>query len=473
MVFAIWNENDLHPEDFVSMCLNADYKHEVSEILTSQHKCFRMKKSIFNSSISIDNRHTLLYNSFSGRFITVKDRVFDIDSLTTDELRIKHPILCNQMLEAGMLVADNMNELEELEKRIMDGDDNSEEFILHVNPTLDCNFNCWYCYENHVSGSRMSDTVISSIEKLILTILRKPEIKSFQLCFFGGEPLMHFKESAMRLIDYTSNLCKGLNKNLSIQFTSNGSLISKSIIEYLSQFDCSFQITLDGHREVHDKTRYFKNGKGSYDTIVGNIQRLCNSGIDVIARINYTAENINSVFNILNDFDAINENARTRLRFDFQRIWQERTNRVDESELLMKSIRERFRQVGFSVSANHIPHDVGQSCYGDKVNHALINYNGDVFGCTARDFSQRNRIGVLDQDGVIRYDEHKLSRRNNAKLHKKVCRKCRIAPICGGGCKQVAFESMDNDRCTMGYNEIDINGIITDIFEYSYGLITG
>ncbi len=429
-----------------------------------------MKKSIYNSVIVIFDRHTLIYNSFSGRFIVVKDKIIDVDSLTEDELRIETPILYRQMLEGGMLVPDNLNEFEELERRIKIGDDNHDEFILHVNPTLDCNFNCWYCYENHVPYSHMTDMVKLSIEKLILSILRKREIKFFMLCFFGGEPLIYFKDSAKRLIDYSANLCRVMNKDLSIQFTSNGSLISKSIIDYLAQFKCSFQVTLDGHAEDHDKTRHFKNGKGSYALIIRNIMRLCDAGIDVIVRINYTTENANSVLNILNDFVGINDSIRACLRFDFQRIWQDRNKRNDETELLMKSIRELFRQAGFNVLANHIPHDVRQSCYGDKLNHALINYNGDVFGCTARDFNQANRIGVIDQAGIIRYNELKVFSRNNAKLYKEVCHCCRIAPICGGGCKQLASESMDNDRCTMGYNDSDINGIITDIFEYSYGL---
>lgn len=431
-----------------------------------------MKKSIYNSVIVIFDRHTLIYNSFSGKFIAVKDKIVDVNLLTENELMAGYPVLYGQMLEGGMLVPDDLNELEELERRIKIGDDNHDEFILHVNPTLDCNFNCWYCYENHVPYSRMTDTVTLSIEKLILSILRKPEIKSFMLGFFGGEPLLYFKDSAKRLIDYSANLCQVMNKDLSIQLTSNGSLISKSIVDYLAQFKCPFQITLDGHADNHDKTRHLKNGKGSYCLIIRNIMSLCDAGIDVIVRINYTKENANSVLNILNDFIGINENVRTRLRFDFQRIWQDRSNRNDETELLMKSIRELFQQAGFIVLANHIPHDVRQSCYGDKLNHALVNYNGDVFGCTARDFNRTNRIGVIDQAGIIRYDELKVSSRNNAKLYKNVCRSCRIAPICGGGCKQLASESMDDERCTMGYNDSDINGIITDIFEYSYGLKT-
>lgn len=94
----------------------------------------------------------------------------------------------------------------------------------------------------------------------------------------------------------------------------------------------------------------------------------------------------------------------------------------------------------------------------------------DVFGCIARDFTKENRVGVLDQSGVIIYDNEKVNKRKKAKLYKSICKSCRIAPICGGGCRQRAYELMNRDGCSMGYSEKDIDEIITDIFEYEFGL---
>lgn len=109
-----------------------------------------------------------------------------------------------------------------------------------------------------------------------------------------------------------------------------------------------------------------------------------------------------------------------------------------------------------------------QSCYGDKVNHILINYQGDLYGCTARDFTVENRIGFLDKNGIPHYDLSKLRLRNAAKLSKPICECCRIAPICGGGCKQRAYESNEFEGCTMGYSDTDIDNKILDIFEYEF-----
>ena len=74
-------------------------------------------------------------------------------------------LLYNQLLETGMLVPEEKNEVEELELRIQSGQNNSDHFIFHINPTLDCNFNCWYCYENHISGSKMNPSVLSGVKK--------------------------------------------------------------------------------------------------------------------------------------------------------------------------------------------------------------------------------------------------------------------------------------------------------------------
>lgn len=114
----------------------------------------------------------------------------------------------------------------------------------------------------------------------------------------------------------------------------------------------------------------------------------------MIIRVNYTSENIDSVGDILGSFVNLSPASKSLLRFDFQRVWQDRKDRNDETENKIRIIRDKFREEGFTVLANYLPHNVRSSCYGDKLNHTLINYNGDVFGCTARDFTPRWRISL-------------------------------------------------------------------------------
>lgn len=430
-------------------------------------KSFDMKLSKFNSVLSIEGRHTLIYNSFTSKFVVIRNRLLDFGETSLDSILLETPDLYKQLCEAGIIIDDKTDEMSSLEKCIEEADNNENEFIMHINPTLDCNFNCWYCYENHLSGSKMDNDVIEATKKLIASILRKPEIEFFELGFFGGEPLYHFKSVAKNIIERTGNLCKELGKKLHIHFTSNGALVTPEMVEFLSQYNCGFQITLDGGKAKHDKTRYSKNSVGSYDVIVKNILLLASANIDVIVRVNYTSENIDSVTSIFDSFKDVPEECKTHIKFDFQRVWQDRPNEEDETELKITEIRRRFMHDNFVVLANYIPHDVRDSCYGDKINHILINYNGDVYGCTARDFNKDNRIGFLDESGVIQFDEEKVHKRNNSKYSKPVCKECRIAPLCGGGCKQRASESK-TEACTMGYSEDDMDNIVLKIFEHSF-----
>lgn len=58
---------------------------------------------------------------------------------------------------------------------------------LIIAPTLNCNFNCPYCFENDKRASTMSD---STINDLIDFIKSFEGIKEMSLTWYGGEPLL-------------------------------------------------------------------------------------------------------------------------------------------------------------------------------------------------------------------------------------------------------------------------------------------
>lgn len=420
--------------------------------------------------MSIDNRHTLLFNAFTQRFVVIRNKLIGLTKNDILSYSVEFPLLFRQFTDAGIIVDESLDEVQRLRKLIEVTDNNSSEYILHINPTLDCNFNCWYCYENHISNSYMNTEVMNGTLRYIDSIFNNPEIKTFELGFFGGEPLFYFNRIAKTIISHVAGICKNKQVYMHVHFTSNGALLNDEIIMFLSQYDCGFQITLDGGKDEHNKTRYNKLGEGSYDIIVANVKKLSMAKIDIIVRVNYTSSNIDSVLSILDSFSNLSSINRKYIKFDFQRVWQDRNYSNDETEHKIRKIRQKFQLAGFIVLANYIPHDVTDSCYGDKINHVLINYNGDVFGCTARDFVVENRIGHLDSEGVIHFNNELIKKRNNSKLSKSVCQNCRIAPLCGGGCKQRAIEDNSDEGCTLEYSESDMDRIILDIFKHSFNL---
>ena len=51
------------------------------------------------------------------------------------------------------------------------------------------------------------------------------------------------------------------------------------------------------------------------------------------------------------------------------------------------------------------------------------------------------------------------------KLSKDVCRSCRIAPLCGGGCTQRCLERAGENTCNMDYTEAEKDKEVLDRLE--------
>lgn len=428
-----------------------------------------MRASIYNNYLVIDNMHTLLFNSLSQRFLLFKNRIVDSELALLNVSRNSGMQFHDKLKEGGMIVEEDVDEVDIVRKLITETDYDTKSFMLIVNPTLDCNFNCWYCYERKIADSRMSPDILESVKKLVDKIFRENDsLENFYLSFFGGEPLLHFDDVVAPLIDYISHAARCMDVNLSVNFTSNGFLITRSMIEKLRRLKTSFQITLDGGRQMHDKTRFSKGGSGSYDGIIRNVKRLLANGINVILRINFTQKNIDSVWHIVYDIAEIDTLHKKYLNVDLQRVWQDRKHEYDDTEETADKIRASLREKGFTVSTNNLFQDVKSSCYGDKKNTMLVNFNGDVFGCTARDFTLENRIGFLCEDGSIKLEEEKYELRMKAKFSQRVCHTCRIAPLCGGGCRQQAVEHYGMNECYYEYSDEFINKKILSLFELQY-----
>ncbi len=148
------------------------------------------------------------------------------------------------------------------------------------------------------------------------------------------------------------------------------------------------------------------------------------------------------------------------LNFSFHKIWQEEltADLIDKFDKVFNG----FRIEGFNTQTNLLNKGL---CYADQDHSATINFNGDVFKCTARDFLPDNRLGVLLDDGTISWGEV-YKTRQDSKYKSKTCRTCKLFPICMQGCSQNAFENIGNDSCNLGYTEDYINKIISDRIRY-------
>lgn len=411
-----------------------------------------MKYSQYNSIIELNTKHALLYNALSDQYVVIKRPLEKaVKTKSPESLSQTYPQLYEEVRKGGGVVDSSTNEKEELRKRIIAVDQNDEEYTLIINPTLNCNFSCWYCYENHLKNSLMSEEIKSWVFKLIDCILEKQQnLKRFSLSFFGGEPLIAYTKVVEPIIKYFNKKCFAKKISFNTNFTSNGYLITPKMLDFFQQNQiASFQITLDGDRTEHNKVRFSAQTGESYDTIIQHIKLLLSRKITVILRINYTSQNITSFNHVIEEFTDLNPEQKEYLSINLQQIWQDR-NRSENMVENIEELKKNFKEHGFHISRPDFNY-TNHSCYADKRHQALVNYNGDVFKCTARDFLPQNRNGFLNEAGEIVWENNTLEKRMQVKLTNENCLNCRIAPLCGGGCIQNTLErdltcSMDNDE---------------------------
>jgi uncharacterized protein len=412
-----------------------------------------MKVSRFNLFFPHEG-YEIGYNSFTNEFIILEEMLFDMyeascQSTSFAELSQVHPEFYRLLCDKGFLVDPGLDEVNRVIEvsRLIDNDET--KFELHINPTMNCNFKCWYCYETHIKDSKMSAETIVRTKALVSAILeQKKQLREFQLGWFGGEPLLYFKKVMVPILEFVHEQTAQKEIYFQASITTNGLLVDQQVIEYAKKYNLwFFQITLDGNRERHDKVRFISEGRGSYDTIVANMIRLAENQITVNARINISPETLAGIRDIAADFYHASDDAKRYIRFDLHKVWQIEED-IDQE---IDEIRWYFREKGYNVATGAI-NTLVDSCYGDHRNHAVINYNGEMFKCTARDFTTGNSEGVLGETGDILWNE-KYEKRLNSKFRNKPCLECPILPICGGGCSQQAIEHEGVDYCVHDFDE--------------------
>lgn len=423
----------------------------------------KYKISKFNTAIYFEGK-VIYHNSLTNKFMLLEPILYDliIASKNEDVSKLKdfHPTLFKELIRLGFIVDSNKDEIKKVKELIKTIDNTNKYYRLIINPTMNCNFKCWYCYENHINNSKVSKNTLKSIINLIKNIVSNDELETFDISFFGGEPLLHYNKTVKPIIQKAIEITPK-KINLNITFTTNGLLITDEMINEFVKFKISnLQITLDGNKDLHDKVRYISKNKGSYSKIVDNIKKLVKNKISVTMRINYTTDNFNSIISIVDDFNDLAVGFKKRIIVSLHRVWQDEYTFLDTSSLIRK-----FKKEGFNITDSAVSDTVRYSCYADKRNQATINYNGDVFKCTARDFTSETKEGVLDENGNINWSERQEFRLN-AKLKNKPCLECSILPICGGGCSQHALEALQANKeyCVHNFDEERKKNLVKNIF---------
>ena len=145
--------------------------------------------------------------------------------------------------------------------------------------TTRCNLGCSYCiyggqYEQHEELTQMPmpwETVKATMDFLERHSRKSEKVR---LDFFGGEPLLAFN-MIDRGVQYLKSIIKPGGPCVEITITSNGTVITDRILDFLLEHNVYLQFSIDGDRNSHDLHRRYKTSdRGSFDVILRNLQKI-------------------------------------------------------------------------------------------------------------------------------------------------------------------------------------------------------
>ena len=392
------------------------------------------------------NEYSIHYNALKNTILALTETEnLLLKDVITDLHKFKnlYPELFMKFIEWGFIINHDFSELNFIKFMNKKSIYQTRNYRLTINPTLDCNMNCWYCTVDAAGAkktkTRMDDATIERIKKHGKLMVKKEMIDGIFLDWFGGEPLLYFDEVIYPIAVHFKRLSIENKIPFTHFITTNGYLINENIINKLNKISLnSFQITLDGNEERHNKIRNH-NGEPTFNKIIENIILICKyvKNSHVTLRINYDRKTLADIIELIPRFP---KNIRKQITITFQKVFQIET--LMEENQLLKSVTEKFANAGYILSYWAFRPNSFFTCYSDKLLHAVVNFDGNVYKCTARDYGEKIRAGYLENDGQIKWNNTLLSNMfANATFENDHCLSCKYLALCMGPCIQKCYET--------------------------------
>ncbi len=321
--------------------------------------------------------------------------------------------------------------------------------------TYNCNFSCPYCYEKEVGTSPIISQ--SMVDKVFVD---NPNIEYIGL--FGGEPLLN---TNMDIIKYIINKAPNVKYNI---ITNGYNLIE--YIDILKSIEIlEIQVTLDGTREEHNKSRCLQNGSPTYDKIIDGIKLCVENLIPVKIRMNVSQENLQGC---LEEKKRIESTKWGKIvKFEMQPLFQCSSlvtnnlykslfNNDNENGSTENQIFKKLLPISdFLYNGTKLTPTL-KTCDRDGRNRFYDSY-GNIYNCILAVGQAKKAIGQYYPEFCLK--EKSFHTRDITTIDR--CKGCQNSLLCGGGCPNELPEEADmfSPNCHSFLNEI--NNIVPLIYK--------
>ncbi|MGE5341905.1 MAG: radical SAM protein [Candidatus Omnitrophota bacterium] len=403
-----------------------------------------MKVSAYNYFVYDETDNIYLgYNGISGGlYVFTPTQYEEVNKILENPDRQGSPEIVKEKLVKGrFLITDDLNEIQLLKLRNNTARYSTTGLGLVITPTLNCNFNCPYCYVDR--GKINMDR--PTIDKVKIFFEKKLEtVRKIEVCWTGGEPLLtvgtveelnsfFVEKSRDRNIPYFSSLI------------SNGYLLTPEIVGRLKNCGIKLmQITLDGHDSYHDRYRSTITGEKTYWKILKNVADASNNNLKIILRSNIEKENYESIYTLIDDLANSGMNPdnvlyapcmvkEVRTKGGVYRGTCLTRNEFSEIEpkIMLYALERGIKINKEMLAANYL------FCGANSLSFFVIDAHANVLKCWCNlGRGDGNKIGTINNSGEIQYSNFNNLIRWMSwdPFEIKECLECRVLPICLGGC---------------------------------------
>ena len=399
-----------------------------------------MKFSRYNIKFEFEGKE-YLYNTLSTALVEIDKAIADsielndfsnLDSKYINELSQLHFVVEDEAKEE----MDYMYYFNSMKYRI-----GAKSLGLIFIPTYSCNLLCPYCLQ----GAKKDKKIVSD-ENLarVLSFVKKRldesrkeavTIRKINVTIYGGEPLMA-KRQVIAFCNRLHTIAESEGIEPSIQIISNCTLLDDEIMDLMKRYNTSIQVSIDGNKNEHDKTRIKHDGSGTFDTIVEKLKKLNDKGLkkSIVIRINVNENNVESaeeIMSLLREYSDDIYFAFVSKYKGFNDGFDLCLSNQSYSEILTKKIYPIYEKFGLPV---YRPFGKEAPCSICTENRYVVDANLDVYKCEVLVNQPDAKVGVIDDKGNVVYNSNFYKQMSVSPYRNAKCMECKMLPLCGGGC---------------------------------------
>lgn len=410
-----------------------------------------MKASYYNIFFPFNGNY-ILFNTLEGSIFVVDSEIKRF--LEKKEISSLDEELALVFIDNGIIIEDELNE-QDAYKMLYERSKYITNLIdVEVATTYECNLACIYCYEGkgELEHKRMNKKTAKCVIKFIQQLAENNNSTALRADLFGGEPLLNMPVNRI-IAKELSKWCEENNKDFFMDAITNGTLTTEKVVEELTQYNCRFLVVVDGPKEIHDQRRIYKNGKGTFDDIIDGLHRVVDYGLGIQLRINVDKANKDHVvpfFEFLKEEGLANVTISIIPVFNTSPACQSYSYCMPDIEglIMVNRLNSIARSMNFRIVDPEKPSPHG-ACDAQKCSHFVIDPYLRLFKCNILLPFEKNAVGSINPDNseaVFNYMNVDFMSWNP--LDTDECRRCRLVPVCRGGCNVEVFEKQGT---THGY----------------------